>query len=240
MRLVWLIINIVLWTIILSILAIVVGLVDWSGRGVRWVARIWSQILLAAAGVRYTLIGAELLDRDKHYIFAGNHESAFDISLCFAAIPHHIVSIAKIELRRIPVFGWAIFMAGHIFVDRKNRESAVKSMAKARRSIERNPRSILIFPEGTRSLDGEIHEFKKGAAVLGLTLGLPIVPMAMCGTSDVIRKHSWTLRPRPIELRLGQPIEVAGLEYKDRHRLTIELREQVIKLKREWQAEQAN
>ncbi len=240
MRLYWLILNLIVWTIIHSSLAILVGLVDWSGRGVRWIARSWSRILLSAAGVPYTLKGIEYLDRKQQYIFAGNHESAFDIPLCFAAIPHHIVSLAKIELKRIPVFGWAMYLAGHIFVDRRNRERAIKSMEKAHLSIKRNPRSILVYPEGTRSLDGEIHDFKKGAAVIGISIGLPIIPMAMCGTGAVIRKHSWDLQPQPVELRLGRPIETEGLEYKDRNRLTKELRDRVVELKHEWLAEQAS
>ncbi len=239
MRLIWLIINIVVWSAVGSILVLIVGLFDRSGRAIHVIVRLWARLQLWAAGVPYTISGTEILDPGKAYIFAGNHESAFDIPLCFAAIPNHLVSLAKIELKRIPVFGWAMLMAGHIFVDRKNRERAIKSMEKARWSIERNPRSILIYPEGTRSLDGEIHNFKKGAAVLGMTLGIPIVPMAMCGTSAVVRKNSWDLRPQPIELRLGQPIETNSYNYDQRNQLTRELQQAVIKLKSEWQAEQS-
>ena len=239
MRLVWLIINIIVWTAICSTLVLIVGIFDRRGRAIYFIARLWARLLLWAAGVPYKISGTEKLDPGKAYIFAGNHESAFDIPLCFAAIPIHLVSLAKIELKRIPIFGWAMMMAGHIFVDRKNRERAIKSMEKARRSIERNPRSILIYPEGTRSLDGEIHDFKKGAAVLGMTLGIPIVPMAMCGTGAVVRKNSWDLRPQPIELRLGQPIETNNYNYDQRNQLTRELQQAVIKLKGEWQAEQS-
>ncbi len=238
MRLLWVIINVAIWTTICGLLAILVGLVDRCGRGVRWVARLWARLILAASGVSYTITGHENLDCKKPYIFAGNHESAFDILLSFAAIPQHIVSIAKIELRRIPVLGWAMIMAGHIFVDRKNHERALESMEKAKESIRKNPRSILIFPEGTRSLDGEIHEFKKGAAVLGITMGIPIVPMAMCGTGEVVRKNSWKLNPQPVELRLGQPIDATQYKYAERSQLNSDLRAAVVDLRQKWQEEQ--
>ncbi len=240
MRLVWLLINVFVWTLIAATSAVITGLFDWSGRGIRWIARMWSRILMMVAGVPYKLTGTENLEPGQEYIFAGNHESAFDIPLCFAAIPNHIVAVAKIELKRIPIFGWAMFLAGHVFVDRRNRERAIASMEKAHKSFLRYPRSILIYPEGTRSLDGEIHRFKKGAAVLGLSLKLPIVPMAMCGTGDVVRKHSWKLRPQEVELRLGKPIPTAELEYSDRNQLTIELQEKVTQLKKDWLAEKAS
>ncbi len=237
MRLAWIIFVIVTWTIIISLSSLIVGLFEWRGRAIRWLARQWAIVILWASGVNYSITGHENLDPKKPYVFAGNHESAFDILLCFAAIPQHIVSIAKIELRRIPLFGWAMSMAGHIFVDRKNRERAMRSMSTAKRSIEKNPRSILIFPEGTRSLDGEIHSFKKGAAVLGITLGIPIVPMAMCGTGDVIRKHSWKINSQPIELRLGVPIDASNYRYEQRNELNDELRSTVIGLRTAWQEE---
>lgn len=239
MRLAWVLFNVVLWTTVCGLSVILVGLVEWRGRAIREIARIWAKLILLTAGVPYRLIGADRLDRNRHYVFAGNHESEFDIPLCFAAIPQHIVALAKIELRKIPVLGWAMLMAGHIFVDRKNHQRALAALEKTRKSLVRNPRSILIYPEGTRSLDGEIHQFKKGGIVLALSLGMPIVPMAMCGTGEVIRKDSWKIHPCLVELRLGEPIETAGLNYEDREELTRRVRTSVLDLKAEWRAEQA-
>lgn len=238
MRTAWVLVNIVLWTIIIGTSCLIVGLFEWRGRLIFKLAKLWSRIILLAAGVKYTVRGLEHLDRRQTYIFASNHESAFDIPLAFAAIPHQLAPIAKIELRKIPLFGWAMIMARHIFVDRHNREKALNSMQKARASLQRNPRSILLFPEGTRSLDGQIHAFKKGGLVLGIELQMPVVPMAMCGTAAVITKHSWNLTPRPVELRLGAPIDTGSYTYATRNDFVQRVREEVIRLKQSWQQDQ--
>ncbi len=238
MRLVWVILNVVFWTGLAGILAIIVGLIDRSGRAIWWIARGWSWILLKISGVPYRLTGREYLQEGQEYVFAANHESAYDIPLCFVAIPRLIVPIAKVELKRIPVFGWAMVMARHIFVDRGNHNRALESLERTKQSLIKNPRSILVYPEGTRSLDGRIHRFKKGGVVLAIKLGIPIVPVAVCGTSQVITKHSWTIRPRLIELRLGEPFVTEELSYDDRNRVTEELQARVEALKTEWAAEE--
>ncbi len=238
MRLVWLMLNLVVWTLILGTLGLIVSIFEHRGKFMSWVAQTWSKIILFVSGVPYQVIGLENLDKDGHYIFAGNHESGFDIPLAFAGLQYQMVSIAKIELRKIPVFGWAMRAGKHIFVHRKNHEKARQSLADARKSLDENPRSILLFPEGTRSLDGKIHAFKKGGLLLGIETGIPIVPMAICGTAEVVTKGTWTVAPRPIELRIGKPINTSELEYKDRNMLVEQVRNAVIALKEECRAEQ--
>jgi 1-acyl-sn-glycerol-3-phosphate acyltransferase len=205
-----------------------------------YIGRIWSKILLWVGGIQYQVKGLEHLNRQRQYVFAGNHESAFDIPLAFAALPFQLVPVAKKELRKIPFFGWGMIMARHIFIDRQNHKKAMESLAKAKRSLQRNPRSLLLFPEGTRSVDGQVHQFKKGGLGLALDLGLPVVPMAVCGTAKVAGKGSWRLTPAPVELRVGLPIETKPLQGLDKKEFAERVRQEVIRLKNAWQKERTS
>jgi 1-acyl-sn-glycerol-3-phosphate acyltransferase len=220
MRSLWIIFNLILWTILLGGSGLILSIFEWRGKILGKYAQWWSKILLWSAGIKYKVVGEELLDQYQNYIFAGNHESAFDIPLGFAGINYHLVSISKIELKWIPIFGWAMQAAKHIFVDRKNHSKAVKSLEKAAISLKKNPRSVLLFPEGTRSKDGKIHKFKKGGLLLAIEAQIPVAPMALCGTGDVALKGEWKLKSNSIELRFGKPIPTKGMTYKDRNELT--------------------
>lgn len=226
-----------MWTLVLATVGIVLSLFEWRGKIIGYIGRIWSKLLLWAGGIRYQVKGLEHLDRRRQYVFAGNHESAFDIPLAFAALPFQLVPVAKKELRKIPFFGWGMIMARHIFIDRQNHKKAMESLVKARRSLRRNPRSLLLFPEGTRSVDGEVHRFKKGGLGLALDLGLPVVPMAVCGTARVAGKGSWRLTPAPVELRIGVPIETASLKHLRKRDFAEQVRQEVIRLKAAWDKE---
>lgn len=240
MRTIWVIVTILVLTIILGTIGILIGIFEKRGRALALIARIWSKCILWSSGVRYRVTGLENLESKENYIFAGNHESAFDIPLAYAALPYQMVSIAKKELARIPLFGWAMSTGQHIFVDRRNHAKALESMKKAEESLTRNPRSILLFPEGTRSLDGEIKRFKPGGLILGIQTDMEIVPMAFCGTSDVNLKGSLKLSPRTIELRIGKPVPTRTLTYDNRNELAEKVRGEVIMLKTSWQEEQKN
>ncbi len=234
MRLIWIMINAAFWTVVLGTIGIVVSFLDWKGRIFGWIARTWSRIILYISGIRYGVKGLDNLKINQQYFLAANHESAFDIPLAFASIPFRMVAISKKELRKIPFFGWAMIGAHTIFVDRGNRQKALSSLKKAVVSLRKNPRSVMLYPEGTRSLDGKIHKFKKGGIVLAIETGMPIVPVALCGTSEVMTKGSWKITPRNVEMRIGTPIETSSLTYEDRNWLAEKLREDVIQMKSEW------
>ena len=175
--------------------------------------------------------GLENLDPNQQYVFTSNHESAFDILLVLATLPYKLVFMSKTELRKIPFMGWAMILGKHIFVNRKNHKAALASMEDAIISLRKYPRSIMIFPEGTRSLNGKIKSFKKGGIILAIQTGLPLVPMAVCGTIDVVKKGSLKIYPTPIYLKIGTPINVSEYSYDDRNRVTEILRDQVVNLK---------
>ncbi|MEE8342150.1 MAG: lysophospholipid acyltransferase family protein [Candidatus Neomarinimicrobiota bacterium] len=234
MKTIWVVVNLILWTIILGTTGLILSLFEWRGKIFGKIARLWSKLLLASAGVKYDVYGLDLLDSEQNYVFAGNHESPFDIPLAFAGINHHLISLSKIEYKWIPIFGWAMQGAKHIFIDRNNHAKAIESLKKAVLSLKKNPRSILLFPEGTRSTDGKIHKFKKGGLFMAIEAQYPVVPMALCGTSAVAIKGARKLTSASVELRIGKPIETNGMTYKDRNELTDKVYKAVVDLKSEW------
>lgn len=227
--------NLIFWTILLGTTGLILSIFEWKGKIFGKIAHIWSKLILASAGVKYSVYGLDHLDSKQNYVFAGNHESPFDIPLAFAGIKHHLISISKIEYKWIPIFGWAMQAAKHIFIDRHKHSKALESLKNAALSLKKNPRSILLFPEGTRSTDGKIHKFKKGGFLLAIETQFPVVPMALCGTSDVAIKGARKLKSTPIELRIGKLIDTKGMTYKDRNKLTDEVYKAVIRLKSEWE-----
>jgi 1-acyl-sn-glycerol-3-phosphate acyltransferase len=235
MKTTWVILNLIFWTILLAGGGLILSIFEWKGKILGHVAHIWSKLILASAGVKYSVKGLDQLDQNLNYIFVGNHESAFDIPLAWAGIKHHLVSVSKIELKWIPIFGWAMQAAKHIFVDRSNRLKAIKSLQNAAESIKKNPRSVMLFPEGTRSKDGKIHQFKKGGLLLAIQAQLPVVPMALCGTRDVAVKGAHKLKSTPIELHIGEPIDTKGMTFGDRNILTDKVFKEVVRLKSEWE-----
>ena len=184
--------------------------------------------------ISYSVHGLENLKKDANYVFASNHESALDILLVFAGLPYHIVFISKIELKRVPLFGLAMIAGGHFFVDRRNHKKSIESLNKAKDSMKKNPRSIILYPEGTRSIDGSIQPFKKGGLVMAMNLDVPVVPIAMCGTREAMNKNALSLRKNPLELRIGKPIETFNIEFENRNELANEVRNAIIELKSEW------
>ena len=231
----WYLINLVVWTLLFASLGIIGSLFEWRGKFLSWVARTWSKVLLSIAGIKYNTIGLERLDIDNDYFFAANHESALDIPLVFAGLPFHLVAISKIELKWIPIFGWAMVAGGHFFVDRRNHARALKSLEKAKLSMAKNPRSVIIYPEGTRSLDWKVKPFKKGGLVMAMQMGVPVVPIALCGTGNVLKKKGLTLNRQTIELRIGNPIETQNLGSGNRNQFVEDVRQEVIALKAKWE-----
>ena len=228
------IINVVLWTFLLGTLAIVLGFIDKKGKLISFGIRCWSKILIFFSGVKIKIIGLENLKKNKNYIFASNHESNFDIPLIFSSINLHLVSIAKKELKKIPIFGWAMKSGQHIFIDRFNQIEALKSLKLAKNSIIKNPRSIIIFPEGTRSFDGKIKQFKKGGLSIAFDIEMDVVPIAVCGTRNVLKRGSIFIKPCPIQLRIGKPVNINQWKNKKKIDFANYVQKKVVEMKKEW------
>ena len=151
--------------------------------------------------------GLEKIERGKSYVFAANHQSMFDIFVIYGWLPVRFKWIMKKELRKVPFVGLASEMAGHIFVDRSNAHAAKVSIEKAKKQLKKG-NSIVVFPEGTRSSNGQMRKFKKGAFQIAADLALPIVPVTIKGSFERLSKTSFKVKPGVIEMIIHQPIEV--------------------------------
>jgi len=177
--------------------------------------RLWALGALWLAGVRLQVSGQEHLPAPgQAVIFAGNHQSNFDILCYFAGLPLQFRWMAKEELFQVPLFGFAMRRSGYIAIDRSDRRKAMKSITLAAERIQ-NGTSVVIFPEGTRSDDGQLQELKKGGFLIALKAQVPIVPVAISGSWQVMHKGEIKFRPGIIRLQILAPIETATLTSKD-------------------------
>lgn len=197
---------------------IVVSFFSRTGNFAHLLARGWANSILWSARARITVTGAEHLDSNRSYIYMPNHQSNADIPLLLGRLPVQFRWLAKAELFKIPIFGRAMRGVGYISIDRSNRKSAFASLAQAAATI-RNGTSVLIFPEGTRSLDGKVLPFKKGGFVLAVDSGVPIVPVIIRGTRESMPKGRFSIRPEPITMKILAPVETAGYTRKTKDAL---------------------
>jgi 1-acyl-sn-glycerol-3-phosphate acyltransferase len=179
---------------------------------------LWARSCLLAAGVKTRAEGLEHLP-EGNFVLAVNHISHFDALVLFSHIRRHMRFVAKQELAKIPVFGAALKRAGNVFVERSGSDKDKATMAEAVAAV-RERVSIVFFAEGTRSEDGALRAFKKGAAVMAIEAQVPLVPAAVWGTHQILKKGSLVVHPHPAALVVGAPLETAGLTVEDREGLT--------------------
>jgi len=169
------------------------------------IARLWGRIMLFLTSVEVDVQGRENVIYGKSQIFMSNHQSGFDIFVLLAYIPRYFAWIAKKELFRMPFFGLALRRLGAIEIDRQNVVRAMHSIDDAARTI-REGKSVMTFPEGTRSRDGHIQPFKKGVFHLALKSGVPIVPITLIGTREIMPKKSLRVTPGKVTLIIHEPV----------------------------------
>jgi 1-acyl-sn-glycerol-3-phosphate acyltransferase len=198
-----------------SLWGILLRLFDKSGDRVLDLARSWSGWVTSFAGVRIEVELRGDLDPNQPYVFMANHASSLDIWAAFVAIPRRLRMIAKKQLARIPLFGWVMWAGRFIFIDRQNKLAARRSIDAAGERIRKGD-SVLIFPEGTRTRTGALGEFKKGGFHLASRAGVPIVPVAMCGTRALMPAGSLLLRSGSIKVIVGAPVPTQGLSDEER------------------------
>lgn len=191
------------------------------------VGRFWSGSMLRIAGVRVSLEGHEKVDWDQPLVVVANHQSWFDVFALAAHLPGRTRFVAKEELARIPVFGTAWQTCGHVSVNRTDRSRAISTLDRAGQQVRDEGLAMVLFPEGTRSADGRLQPFKKGAFVLAIKTGVPIVPVGISGSREVMPKGSFRIRPGEIRIRVGAPLPVDDLAHRDRARLLAESRRRV-------------
>lgn len=189
----------------------------------------WGRLITKVGGVSVRVEGVEKLDPGRPYIFAANHLSQFDIFALQGYLGFDFRWLAKKELFNIPVFGPAMRCAGYIPVDRSHGRQALKSLAEAAQRIAGGT-AVIIFPEGTRSKDGTLHPFKSGGMVLAFKSGVPLVPVAIQGTYEVLPKGKLLAKPGKVLIRVGTPIDTKKYNPKQKQELADRLRSEVAAL----------
>lgn len=191
------------------------------------VARIWARVLLRLTHVRVDVEGEENVLTDKPRIFMANHQSDFDILIVLGHIPGQFRWVAKKELFKIPVFGRAMRNAGYIEIDRQHHDNALRSLDVAAQKI-RDGKSVVTFPEGTRSRDGKIKEFKQGMFYLAIQSGVPIVPVSIIGAHEIMSKRSLSIKPGRVKMIIGRPVDASSYTIETRGELIKRIRRNII------------
>lgn len=195
-------------TILISLITALCGtlsvLFGWNKRAYYVISRfIWAPGLLRVGGIRIHKSKFPIGELPP-CIFYSNHRSHFDIPVLMYSVPRPLYFLAKKELKSIPFLGWGMMGIGMVFIDRKDRNAAIKSMKKAGDQIKRG-KSIVTFPEGTRSVNKELLTLKKGTFHLAKSQGIPMVPIAISGSEKVLPKNG-KLRSGVIQVKMGKPI----------------------------------
>jgi 1-acyl-sn-glycerol-3-phosphate acyltransferase len=215
---------IVLATIFFGTVSLIVSFFDRTGSVQIRVARVWARALLAVSGVRVRIEGLEQIDPAGSYVFISNHLSYMDTPVVLAHIPVQFRFLAKRGLFQIPFLGQHLSRAGHIPVPREDPRAAVKVMQAAAETIQQKKISLLIFPEGGRSHDGKLRPFKEGGAYIAIRAQVPVVPIVIIGSRNVLPFGAGIVKSGAVTLRILKPIETRQLTLKDRGKLTDELR----------------
>ena len=219
----------VIGSILFGSLAILMAWIPPRGDWVYANARLWSRGLLLFSGISLGRKLAAELEIDHPYVFMSNHQSLYDIPALIQSLPGQTRFLAKRSLFQIPIFGWALKAGGFVSIDRENRSRAGESFSDAVQRVQSGS-SVVVFPEGTRSLDGELLPFERGGFLLAIKSGVPIVPVGIHGSLQVRSRDSWMVRPGRITVAVGEPIDVSAYGIRRRAELTEAVRGQIQRL----------
>lgn len=206
-------------TFVFSVLGIAGGLLRAPHSWFDWVHRNWARSLLRAAGVRVHVEGVEHLVPGRAQILVANHQSLFDIWALMAVLPASLRFVAKAELARIPVFASAMRAAGHVFIDRGKASTAGEMIRAAGERMRRDGLTLVLFPEGTRSSDGELGRFLRGSFALAIETQAHLVPAAIDGGREVMPRGARRIEPGPMRIRMAPAVALAGKTSADRDAL---------------------
>ena len=190
------------------ITALLTGIGSMLGGGKWWgyyPAHIWGKIVCWITMVKVSVTGKENIDPKKPYVFVANHQSAYDIFVIYGYLGHSFRWMMKKSLEKIPFIGWSCKRAGMVFVDNSSPAAIKETMAKARTQLQ-NEQSLIVFPEGSRTWNGKLSPFKKGAYLLAVQFGLPIVPITIDGAFDVMPRFKKVPNWGHVKLTIHKPI----------------------------------
>lgn len=201
-------------TFVNAIAALVCIPFDRKGKLYHGISRFWSRSVLRVCGVRIRVRGAEHADHPGPTVYVSNHASMLDIPVVVAGIADDVRLVYKKELEWIPLFGWGLKWGSYIGIDRGRGNEAARSLEEAVEKI-RGGTSVLLFAEGTRTSDGTLQPFKRGAFHLATRAGVPVIPLTINGSYGIVPKHSMRIRPGTVELVLDAPIHLENATGRD-------------------------
>jgi 1-acyl-sn-glycerol-3-phosphate acyltransferase len=222
-------ILIVVFVLIVGPIGVFVGAVLRWKRGMYALGHLGVGLALALTGIRFRVAGRENVPSGTAVVFCSNHESNVDPLVLFRGLHRQLHILYKAELRKLPVLKTVFDVGGFVAVDRGDRERSMRSLEKGAESL-RAGHSFLIFPEGTRSRTGAMLPFKKGGFIMAIKAQVPMVPVAVLGGRNAMRKGSAFVRPVRVGVRIGRPVPTAGLTLDDRDELVARVRAEVQKL----------
>jgi len=209
------------WTLVVLLTALPISLFGESAIH-NW-GILWGRSCVWLGGIRLRVRGSEHLPQGQSAVFIANHQSNFDIPILYGGLPLQFRWLAKKELFDVPLFGLAMKRCGYIPIDRSDRRKAMHSITAAAKQINEGT-SVVVFPEGTRTPDGELKEFKKGGFLIAVKAQVPVVPVAIRGSYRVMPRNRWRIEPGLVEMEIFPPIITAGMKNSDLDRLMSEVR----------------
>ena len=200
------------------------GLLDNNRQLLKQLEYYWGNWIIKSSFIPITVTGLENLDINQQYIFSSNHASLLDVPVTLSILKRPVLFMAKKELFLIPFFGWMLYAAGMIRVNRQNVAVAKESVNSAVNILKSNNVSMLVYPEGSRSDTNELLPLKKGNFILAIQSKIPIVPIKLHGTHDILPKHSLLLKPGKISMHFHKPIQTKDMTLEDKENLLEKVR----------------
>lgn len=213
--------SIAIYTIVLGTASLLGGLFDGTGAWAHKCAQLWGRLILLTSGVRLDLRGAPLPPEGESCIFVANHSSFYDTPILFSALPRQLRIMAKAALGYVPFIGWHLLRSGHLLVNRKNPGA---SIFKRMQRMARTGACLMVFPEGSRTIDGTVKRFKGGIFLLAIENGLPVVPVSVAGSRIVMPKNRFMVAPATVMVTVHQPIPTRGMTRDDARALAERVR----------------
>lgn len=216
------------WSVLCMFLGLIFGILPRMRWFMLWIGQaVWSRGMFFLAGSRVEIVGhPDVIQKGQTYVIVSNHQGYLDVPACFISLPIPIRFLVKKEILYVPFLGLYLLLIGMLYVDRKRRDKALLTMKKQAEKI-RSGNSVLIYPEGTRSKDGDVAPFKRGAFILAIEAGVPILPITLSGSYDILNRNRWALLPGKVRVHIGKPISTEGLAHEDRFHLTEKTRDQI-------------
>jgi 1-acyl-sn-glycerol-3-phosphate acyltransferase len=204
-------------------ISLVCGVWDKDGSQQHALARMWARVLLRIALSPVTLEHRERLHEHETAVYASNHLSYYDTPMLFAKLPFQFRILAKAPLWKIPFIGWYLQRSGQVPIDQTSGRAAIVSLGRGVKTLEAGL-PLVIFPEGGRAATGQLQQMVSGAAWLAIKAQVPLVPLTLIGTYELLPIHVYALRPRPLKMIVGEPISTVGMTTRDADALTQRLR----------------